>query len=622
MLFWACANTLILTAIGYWFVSERAEQRALSYLSGYIEQRVRAESQVFRAGEANLMKFKERFLALYQDANVLKDPQFETYFKKDPDGALRMPATFFTGTIDANGLSRSGTTGFIGRKHAPLTPELKRRLVLAYQLISELGPAWNGQLVNLHATFPENAAVFHWPNVPWGLEARAEEYFPDMNIVGSTLQKNNPKREPVWSTLYFDRMARKWNVTYQVPVDLHGKHLINPSHDILLDELMQRLIDEHPPGAYNLILAKNGSLIAHPDRLDHLRETGTDLNVRTLGDPALLSIYKLISKDAARSAGSQVRIVEDAKLDAYVSFAEIGGPGWWFVTVYPRSLVLESARETANWLLGIGILSFMLMTLVVVGVLRQRVSRPIGQMKVASERLSSGDYLSVANGEVRLPEEQNNEIGLLAQSFKSMARKVGDSARYLEQVVEERTMELAVANSALERLTLQDSLTGAFNRRAFDRDLATFASTAAGSEEIRALMLCDIDHFKQYNDRYGHQMGDACLQLVISEIARQARGDCVYRYGGEEIGVLLKGASADAIRQCGERIIRGVEGLGLPHGRSSYGVVTISGGLTLIGPGSSSVVEVIAATDALLYEAKQAGRNRLSHRLPPTASPQ
>jgi diguanylate cyclase (GGDEF)-like protein len=251
--------------------------------------------------------------------------------------------------------------------------------------------------------------------------------------------------------------------------------------------------------------------------------------------------------------------------------------------------------------------------LIVVGVLRKRVAHPIRQMRLASDHVSSGDYLAVADGKVGLPVDQDNEIGVFAKSFKSMAKKVGDNSRLLEQVVEERTLELRVANSELERLSFQDGLTASFNRRGFDRDLATALQQAVVGDSVYSLLLCDVDHFKRYNDTYGHVAGDKALRLIVDEICRCVPFGRVYRYGGEEIAVLFEASAASVCGNVGEEIVRAIANLGLKHRESPYGSVTISAGLVVFGKEVRTAEDAISQADALLYQAKEGGRARLAY---------
>jgi diguanylate cyclase (GGDEF)-like protein len=130
-----------------------------------------------------------------------------------------------------------------------------------------------------------------------------------------------------------------------------------------------------------------------------------------------------------------------------------------------------------------------------------------------------------------------------------------------------------------------------------------------------ALILCDIDFFKLYNDTYGHQMGDDCLRQVAQTINQAARrpADVVARYGGEEFAVILPNTTAENAMYVAESIRREVQALGIPHANSPvHSVVTLSLGVSGVIPTEAIEPEqLIAVTDRALYTAKQQGRNRV-----------
>jgi diguanylate cyclase len=185
----------------------------------------------------------------------------------------------------------------------------------------------------------------------------------------------------------------------------------------------------------------------------------------------------------------------------------------------------------------------------------------------------------------------------------------------LEQEVSERTRALELANRRLHELTITDELTGAFNRRHFN---TICAATIANRKPDEALAFCmfDIDHFKAYNDRYGHQAGDAALRAVSHAVQNELRrsGDILFRLGGEEFGVAFDAASPQAAIEFAERLRTSIRHLALPHLGSAAGIVTASFG---IGWWSSAVVhsltseQIYAVADDALYAAKEQGRDRV-----------
>jgi diguanylate cyclase (GGDEF)-like protein len=192
-------------------------------------------------------------------------------------------------------------------------------------------------------------------------------------------------------------------------------------------------------------------------------------------------------------------------------------------------------------------------------------------------------------------------------------------AERLQQRVEEKTAELQAtvqlleqANTQLEALTLEDDLTGISNRRSFDRALIDEWNRARRRELPLALILLDLDHFKDLNDRRGHPAGDDCLRRIgafLGETIRRS-GEIVARYGGEEFAILLPGTDADGAIRVADVLREGIEKLGIPYGNGAGRRVTASCGVAAITPlEGSSPDQLVASADRALYAAKHSGRN-------------
>lgn len=183
----------------------------------------------------------------------------------------------------------------------------------------------------------------------------------------------------------------------------------------------------------------------------------------------------------------------------------------------------------------------------------------------------------------------------------------------LNRLVAERTFELAEANRELEKLSITDGLTGLTNRRRFDEALAAECSRAQRANASLALAMIDIDHFKQFNDHYGHQRGDECLKNfanVLMQLTRRA-GDLSARYGGEEFALIFTNTGRKEARLLAEEVCKAIEALAMPHEASPFRIVTASIGVAILDPGSTyPPQDLIAHADAALYQAKRNGRNR------------
>jgi two-component system chemotaxis response regulator CheY len=182
------------------------------------------------------------------------------------------------------------------------------------------------------------------------------------------------------------------------------------------------------------------------------------------------------------------------------------------------------------------------------------------------------------------------------------------------QLVESQT-KLKRINRELLSLSLTDTLTGLGNRRRMEEDLTRTHARAIRVGRSYAMMLLDIDHFKLYNDHYGHQAGDEALRRLALCLGESVREDeSIYRYGGEEFLVLMPDCSVEDAAQAGERIRHAVTDCAMPHAfrPTTPAVVTLSGGVSCWAPGSShSVPDLLHRADKALFEAKEAGRDRV-----------
>ncbi len=183
------------------------------------------------------------------------------------------------------------------------------------------------------------------------------------------------------------------------------------------------------------------------------------------------------------------------------------------------------------------------------------------------------------------------------------------------KIIVEQSDKIQKMNDQLQAMVLVDELTQIYNRRYLEKELPAVFFEAQQRQEIVAACMVDIDHFKEYNDRYGHQAGDECLQVIASIIWGTAPKGCSHlmRYGGEEFLLLVTGVQADEAATLAEDIRAAVENAAIPHADRPQGSVTISVGLCVTRQNETpSLTQVIRYADEALYEAKQGGRNRVA----------
>ncbi len=178
-------------------------------------------------------------------------------------------------------------------------------------------------------------------------------------------------------------------------------------------------------------------------------------------------------------------------------------------------------------------------------------------------------------------------------------------------IVRMARLENFVARRTLHKYAYLDQLTGVYNRRKLFEDFARFESQE-NTKQITALALLDIDHFKWFNDTYGHQVGDNCLEQLGNCFREVARHHNIryYRYGGEEFAVAFIDSSKDEVQTYTSNLVNAIRNLKIPHESSPYGIVTVSVGVThILNEGTPKFEAALSVSDKALYQAKENGRN-------------
>ncbi|NIC37152.1 diguanylate cyclase [Halomonas desiderata] len=248
---------------------------------------------------------------------------------------------------------------------------------------------------------------------------------------------------------------------------------------------------------------------------------------------------------------------------------------------------LETFRFALYWTSGVLIATL----LIVLWLLERMVLLPLRQLATFTQRLHREAVPPAMPGPLLA---RHDEIGTLSREFRNLL----DHQRQQSDLLRE--------------LTLHDPLTGVANRRLFDQRLAELLHHS-GTHQCHAAMMIDIDHFKLYNDHYGHQAGDACLITLAQHMEAQLKplGFLVARTGGEEFSVLLPNTSEDEALRLARELLEAIEALGLDHETSPTSRnVTVSIGIATQQANTAAPGDIMRAADHALYQAKASGRNR------------
>jgi diguanylate cyclase (GGDEF)-like protein len=345
------------------------------------------------------------------------------------------------------------------------------------------------------------------------------------------------------------------------------------------------------PGVSAFLLDGDGTVIAAPS--DQAGMIGHPLD-----NAPLLSAIADKAADSGETTGSVSYLGADGSKGT-VSATRIPGAGSRLVISVDEALAAASANhEIRVAFLQLGLVYLLILLGALIGA-EKLIIQPIEMMAAMATRFGQGDW-SVRAPRKRLPAE----FVPLARAFNAMAAQLGARER-----------ELVATNDRLTVMASIDMLSGLANRRGFQSrlDFEWLKAHQCGCD--LSLMMIDVDHFKLFNDTYGHPEGDICLSRLgetLSGIAADTKG-FAGRYGGEEFCLLLPNTDAARALEIGEIVRVAVQNLAMPHCTSNHGTVTVSVGVAATRPNDAQRPgDLIEAADAALYAAKHRGRNAVA----------
>jgi diguanylate cyclase (GGDEF)-like protein len=341
------------------------------------------------------------------------------------------------------------------------------------------------------------------------------------------------------------------------------------------------------PGVSAFLIDSEGTVVAAPS--DQASMIGHPLD-----NAPLLSAVASKTTDSEDTTSVSYIAADGSK--SKVSATRIPGAGSRLLINIDEALAAADAdHEIRIAFLQLGVVFLLVLIGALIGA-EKLIIRPIEMMTAVATRFGQGDW-SVRAPRNRLPAE----FVPLARAFNAMAAQLGARER-----------ELVATNDRLTVMASIDMLSGLANRRGFQSrlDFEWLKAQQCGAD--LSLMMIDVDHFKLFNDTYGHPEGDVCLSRLgetLSGIAADTMG-FAGRYGGEEFCLLLPNTDAARALEIGERVRVAVQNLAMPHCTSNHGTVTVSVGVASTRPNDAERPgDLIEAADAALYAAKHRGRN-------------
>ncbi len=426
----------------YFYVYQAVQKQQIDALEVYIQQRGAHEATIFDLAESNhavaRAEITRRLLAAGN-----RDPlrRFNELFEKQSDGVTRNRKEGYDGTR---------MPGLYIDKDIVINRDIRQRVLTFYDICIAFGPAWHNRFQDTYITTPENIMVIYWPEIPtWAQDADTTLYMPDEEYVRVADERHNPQRKTVWTGLIYDQVGKVWMVSGETPVYVNDRHLATVGHDIILNELFDRVINQRLEGTYNLVLREDGRLIAHPELMDEIKQKEGRFNILESGDEHLKALYRIVKRTAR---GRDAFVIEHPDGQDFIAVSHMKSIGWYFVTVYPKSVLARVASGTAKTATVVGVTVLLILGAVLYFVLRKYVRTPLNTLTAAAAEVESGNY------DTTLEPDRNDEIGLLTHAFNRMVASIRErdtqlagAARELEQRVSERTADLEQATAQSEK---------------------------------------------------------------------------------------------------------------------------------------------------------------------------
>jgi signal transduction histidine kinase/CheY-like chemotaxis protein len=441
---------IILTAIiCYLVIADQMEKQTLHQLNNYIAERGQWENHIFALVQNNHVQLKTRLIEKLTEnrsketGNTRKENQriaaFDDLFIRYDDGVIRNHNGHFNGSQQS--------CVYID-KSLQLTPDFKQQILTFYELTTQYGQAWSTHFDNTYI-FTNNNIITHYRtnNSNWCFNAQANLNLSQTEIFKVTAPQNNPNRTTVWTGVHYNSLTNKWVISAITPVDIDGQNIANIGNDLELNALLNRTLNQRLQNSYNLIFKSDGRLIAHPRWIHQMKNKGGHFNMLTDGNQQLKQIYLMVQKNGAG-------IVEDKKNYQYLAITKITVPDWYFVIVFPKTVLTGTAWQTAQLIFSLGILSLLIILTILYVIMHQQITQPLNKFLEATQRLGDHDF------ELDFELHRKDELGHLADSFKAMATILGAREKELMDYandLEVQTVELTQAKEQAESANVAKS---------------------------------------------------------------------------------------------------------------------------------------------------------------------
>jgi signal transduction histidine kinase len=473
---------LLGTILNYIHVLKTSEEHRKETLAKYIQERTSREQIVFIEAEKDHEYLISEFLESYQ--RYLKNPNLSSLFKS-------------IATKSAYDIYRNKNSNFDGKKTSGIylnagssvTKEVMAKILAGYDISTRMGPAFHHNFQDTYFTYPENGIVLYWPEFPkWAVDlnetydVRNEEYY------AVATEKHDPEKKTIWSRLFYDKVSKTWMVTASTPIYIDGVHIASVHHDLMVTELVDRVMTDDIDGAQNFIVRADGTLIVHPGYFSELIDSQGTLN---LSNPQSEKLQDLATKFLLIKDNPGQSVIASNKIEGLLGVGKIEGPNWYLVTDYPKKIIRDAAIKNSFVLLTISFLSWVIELILLFFIIYKEVSVPLRKFINTTETIAKGNF----NSRIRL--RRTDELGMLASAFNRMTA-----------AIRQRDQQLAKHNADLENLIETRT-----KERDQERAMNIHASRLAAIGEMAGGLAHEIN------------TPLATIKLLTSQALQEAQGD-------------------------------------------------------------------------------------------------
>lgn len=435
---------LALSGMAYWLVGRLANASVPAIMQRSVELHAAQQEAGFLQAQASVKRLSQEWLRridVPQQAEI--DRRFAQLFERQADGLWRLKPAW----ID----TAHAPTFFLQHGQKGPDASVRRRAVVSHALLSEQGPALVPPFFSVYTDFVEKGLMVFCSGLDWGKSATpATDNFNYPTMTGSD-PRRNPSRASFWTPVYFDAEAKAWMVSVIQPLDWRGAWVGTMGHDITIDSMLQQVAETQSAlDATAMIISRDGHLIAHPELRQRIAQAEGQLALKDLKDPLLDAVHAmLMAPDPQQQIQRSARTPDGRHL---VVWARIAGPDWWSVQVLPQASVDDLLKQLVGGMLAVGLACLGLTLLLLRGVIRRRLQRPLNAITASTEALAA----KVMCGEEpqALPPQASRDLRRLNLAFDSMATELAAHRRQEQAALAALEGEVAERRHAEEEVRL------------------------------------------------------------------------------------------------------------------------------------------------------------------------